>query len=335
MFRRGTIILSVVFALGIPAALPGATPAFANKPTHITSHSVDLICDLPGLTNEAGDTVVLNLEDHSEFGQSGSILYWIAPETPETTGDSTYRTSSLVENQHITLTGLHFDAVMGMEDRDFNPVGDATITADLVPTGDQVGPEGKSRFGNRNIRDNSVTRFLVVETGHVTLQDGKVFDIAGCPGFEQTVDVTITDPSQFVISFSGVLVLCDVQTPDYAMNLGAGTSPQTSTEVFFSNANGNLNGFADDITLTADRFSGSIPLSDDNGDPAGVAIVDVTFNKGDRLVVRTQEGGIRSKRLGNLLIPTGTITFPGAVVDLSSCFAFDGREQQKEHRPPA
>jgi hypothetical protein len=34
------------------------------------------------------------------------------------------------------------------------------------------------------------------------------------------------------------------------------------------------------------------------------------------------------------LIPSGTISFPdGTVVDMSPCFAFDGREQQKEHRP--
>ena len=315
------------------APIIGATPAVANKPTHITSHSLDLICDLPGLTNAAGDTVVLSLEDHSEYGANGSILYWVAPETPTTNEDSTYRTSSLIEDQHVTSSGYHFDAVMGMEDRDFTPVGNATITADMVPTGEQLGPVGKTRFGNRTIRDNSVTKFLVVQTGTVTLQDGKVFDLAGCPGFEQTIDITTTDPSQFVISFSGILVLCDIQTPDYAMNLGAGTSPSTSTQIFFSNANGNLNGFAEDITLTADRFSGSVPLSDDNGDPAGNAVIDVTFTQGDHLVVRTQDGGIRSKRLGNLLIPTGTITFPGTVVDLSSCFAFDGREQQKEHRP--
>jgi hypothetical protein len=316
------------------AAFIGAGPAAANKPLHVSSYSVDLICDLPGITNENG-TAVISLEDHSDFGATGSILYWVPPETPETNEDSTYRTSSLIEDQHITRTGYHFDAVMGMEDRDFTPVGNAVISADLVPTGEQDGPVGKSKFGNRNIHDNSVTKFLVVESGTVTMHDGAVFDISGCPGFEQTVDFTVTDPSQFVISFGGVLVLCDVQTPDYAMSLGASNEETPSTEVSFSNANGNIFGYSEDIRLTADSFNGNVPLSDENGEPAGNATIDVTFARGDRLVVRSEDDGIRSKRLGNLLIPTGTIAFPAATVDMSSCFAFDGREQQKEHRPRA
>jgi hypothetical protein len=331
MFRRVSIIVFVVTS-SLVTAFVGAPPAAANKPLHITSHRVDLICDLPGITTENG-TVVLTLEDDSEFGTSGSILYWVPPETPENSPDSTYRTSSLAEEEHITRTGYHFDAVMGMEDRDFNPVGDAVITADLVPTGQQEGPAGKSRFGNRTIRDDSVTTFLVVESGTVSLQDGNVFDLSGCPGFETTIDFSVSDPSQFVISFSGILVLCDIVTRDYGVSIGASTDPATSVQVFYGDANGTLFGYSEDITLTADEFKGTIPLSDDYGEPAGEAVVDVTFTKGDRLVVRAEDGGIRSTRTGDLLEPSGTFTFPAATVDASSCFAFDGREQQKEHRP--
>jgi len=332
MIRRTTFLV-VILVSSLGAGIVGAPPAAANKPLHIFSRSVDVICDDP-ITNEHG-TILMSLEDSSEFGQSSSILYWVPPETPENSPDSTYRTSSLVEDQHITRTGYHFDATLGMEDRDFTPVGTATVSLDMVPTGEQDGPVGRSKFGNRNINDKSVTKFLTVASGTVTTQDGSVFDVTGCPGFDQTIDYTVTDPSQFVISFGGVLVLCDIQTPDYSVSLGASNENTPSTQVSFADANGNLSGYSEDITLTADEFKGTVPLGDDNGEPAGSAVIDVAFARGDRLVVRTEDGSIRSKRIGNLLIPTGTITFPSVAVDMSSCFAFDGTEQQKEHRPTA
>jgi len=333
MSLRARALVLIVLS-SVAGTIVGVQPAMANKPLHVFEHSVSFVCDLPGITNSVG-TLLTSVEDHSEFGTSSSVLYWVTPETPETNEDSTFRSSSLAEDEHITRTGYHFDAVIGMEDRDFNPIGDAILTADLVATGQVDGPAGNSKFGNRNIHDKSTVKFLVVDTGTVTLPDGVVFDISGCPGFDSTIDFTVTDPSQFVISFSGILVLCDVSTSDYSLNLGASSADGTTT-FFFSDAAGNLNGFADDISLTSDEFHAVIPASDDDGSPVGDAVVAVSFERGARLVVRTEDGGIRSKRVGTILVPTGTITIPtspATVIDLSSCFAFDGREQQKEHRP--
>jgi hypothetical protein len=176
------------------------------------------------------------------------------------------------------------------------------------------------------------------------MHDGTVFDLTDCigpdgapsdrAGADFITDISITDPSQFTIKFVGVLVLCDIVTPDYALNLGASNEQGPRTELFFENEKGVLFGFSDAITLTNTEMSGTVPLTDGDDNPAGDAVLDVSFTRGDHIVVRTQEGSIRSNRQGFRLIPEGTISFPdGTVVDLSSCFAFDGMEQQKEHRP--
>ena len=126
-----------------------------------------------------------------------------------------------------------------------------------------------------------------------------------------------TDPSQFVLSRSGILVLCDITTETYAVSLGGETGSG--------------------LALTNETLSGRIAVEDvETGEPLGDAVVDVTFTRGKHVEIRTQEGPIRVTRVGFLLTPTGTITLPtspATVVDMSSCFAFDGREQQKEHRP--
>jgi hypothetical protein len=296
---------------------------------------------------------LVGAEDSTEFGRDGSLLWWVPPDTIENTGgDATFRSSALIEDQIVTRTGYHFDLDLKMEDRNFNPVGNAVVSVDLIPTGEETSPEGKSRLGNRTITDNSMVKFFTVSgtaTLHVAGHDPTVFDITNCggpdgappehAGFDTTVDVTVTDPSQFVLNKSGVLVFCDVQTESYSMNLAA-SSEKTSTGGFasLSNADGGLGGETQTgLTLTSDVFSGSIPLTDfSTGEPAGDAVIDVTFSQGDHSVVRTTQGSVRDRMIGYILIPTGTITFPTVpptVVDLSGCFAFDGREQQKEHRP--
>lgn len=332
------IAVSTLTAAGLAVS---ASPAAANRPTRVFENTVTFVCE-SGVTNEFG-TAQVTAEDHSEFGSSGSILYWVAPDSPDT-GEATFRSSSLITDQQVTRTGYHFDGVLLMEDQDFNPVGNATFSVDLIPTGrvDEATP-ARSRFGNRTIHDRSSVKFFSV-VGTVTMHDGTVFDLTGCggpdgsgpdtAGFDTTIDVRVTDPSQFVISFSGVLVLCDVVTPGHALNLGASSENGPQTELQFTDESGTLFGFSDEITLTAEEFSGTVPLSHEDGEPAGDAVIDVTFTRGDHIVVRTENGSIRSRQIGYLLEPAGSITFPtGTVVDLSSCFAFDGTEQQKEHRP--
>ena len=91
------------------------------------------------------------------------------------------------------------------------------------------------------------------------------------------------------------------------------------------------------LTLTNETPSGRIAVEDvETGEPLGGAVVDVMFTRGRHVEIRTQEGPIRVTRVGFALNATGTITFPtkpATVMDMSSCFAFDGKEQQKEHRP--
>jgi hypothetical protein len=181
----------------------------------------------------------------------------------------------------------------------------------------------------------------------VALHDGTVFDLTNCggpdgsppenAGFDTTIDVRISDPSQFVISFAGVLVTCDLVTPDYFVNIGASNENGPQTSAFYQDATRAWFGSADAFTLTPDEFSATIPMFDDATlEPVGDAVVDVAFARGEHVELRTESDGIRATQIGNILIPTGTITIPtepATVVDMSSCFAFDGREQQKEHRP--
>ena len=338
--RRATLT-TVVCLLVLTSILVTAGPAAANKPAQIYTRSVHFVCSD---VRTSDGVVQVSAELFSEFDEAdASINYWVPPETPENSQDSTYRSSSFIGDQHVTLTGYHFDGTVLMEDRDFNPIGSATFSVDLIPTTGVEETGGRSKNGNRNIHDNSTVQFFSV-AGSLTTQDGKIFNLTDCvgpdgappdrAGAEFIEDVRITDPSQFTISFVGTLVLCDLSTPDYALNLGASNEQGGRTDLAFEDANGLVFGSSDTITLTPTEFSGMVPLNNDNGDPAGDAVIDVSFTRGHHTVVRTQEGGIRSNREGFLLVPSGTITFPDeTVVDMSSCFAFDGREQQKEHRP--
>jgi hypothetical protein len=351
MIRR-SIVVTVVCALALVGLYSGAGPAFGNKPSQIYENNVHFACDQPGVTTEHG-TVLVFVEDSSEFGASGSILWWVPPETIENTGgDATYRSSSLIEDQQVTRTGYHFEAVLAMEDRDFNPLGDATISVDLIPTGrvDYASPE-KDRFGNRFIRDNSVVKFFSV-AGTVTMFDGTVFNITNCggpdgsgpdtAGFDTTTDIRISDPSQFVLKQGGedgVLVLCDITTETHSFNLGASTGEAGSdASIFFTPAVGPALFGQGPVTLSTASFEGSIALQDENGEPAGDAVIDATFTRRDRTAVRQTVNGVRDKMVGWLLETTGTVTLPTApatVIDLSSCFVFNGTETVKEHRPKA
>ena len=349
MIRRAIVVVSVVVA-ALAGQVAGPGSALANKPTNFYENNVHFECGVPGVTTPDG-TILVNAEDSSEFGRDASILWWIPPDSIDT-ADATFRSSSLIEDQVVTRTGYHFDIDVKMEDRDFTPVGNATASIDLIPTGEVTPPEGKSRFGNRTIRDNSTVKFFTVAgtvTMHVTGHDPTTFDVTNCggpdgappdhAGFDTTIDVTTTDPSQFVLNKAGILVLCDVQTDTYSFNFGASSEKNaTGGQTSLENADGGLGGETQSgLTLTSAVFSGSIPLIDfSTGDPAGVAVVDATFAQGDHTVVRETQGSVRDRRTGFLLIPSGSITFPTSpptVVDLSGCFAFDGREQQKEHRP--
>jgi len=343
----------IVAVLSLPALLLPlltAGPASANEPTRVFNRSIGFECS----DVRTSDGVVrVSAEHFSEFETpDASINYWVPPETPENTPDSTYRSSSLITDQHVTLTatptGYRFEGSVLMEDRDFNPVGTATFVVDMIPTGDPEDAGGKSKFGNRKIHDNSTVQFFKV-AGSVTLHDGAVFDLTDCigpegapsdhAGHDTIIDVRITDPSQFVISRSGILVLCDIATETYAVSFGASAeSTGTSGEVQFLSDTVSLAGETDSgLTLTDEILAGRIAVEDlETGEPLGDAVVDVTFTRSEHAQIRTQQGSIRVTLVGFLLNPRGTITFPtspATVVDMSSCFAFDGKEQQKEHRP--
>ncbi|MGH2794839.1 MAG: hypothetical protein ACRDKG_11095 [Actinomycetota bacterium] len=331
--RRFSSIAAVV-ALAVVGFGAIAQPASAGKPIKIFEHRVGFVCEEPWLSNEDG-VAITAASVSSESGPEAIVLYWAPPETPET-AEATLRSTTDVPE--VTVDGLHLDAVVPMEDQDFNPVGDAIISADLVPVGEPELGAGKTREGNRTIRDNTVNQPLVVESGTLTLPNGVVFDLAGCPGSDLTIDIRISNPSQFVITHSGILVLCDIATDDYVVNLGASTDgANVGGEVFYADANQALGGFSEDLTLTSEVFSGAFDLINfETEEPAGTAVLDATLTQGEHVVLKTTGDGPQSKMIGYLLEVTGTLTIPtdpATVVDLSSCFAFDGKEQIKEHRP--
>ncbi len=334
MFRRAPAFVALI-ALAVLALSAAAGPASAAKPISIFEHRVGFVCEEPWLSNEDGIAIVQALVS-SESGPEGLVLYWAPPETPETT-EATVRSTTDVPQ--VTITDYHVDAVIPMEDQDFTPVGDAIISADLIAVGEPELGAGKSREGNRTVRDNSLNQPLVVESGSLTLPNGVVFDLTGCQGSDLTIDIRISNPDQFVISHSGILVLCDIATEDYVLNLGASTDgSSTGGEVFYADATRSLGGSSEDLVLTSDVFSGTFDLINfDTEEAAGQAVLEATFTRGEHVVLRTTGEGPQSKMIGYLLDVAGTITIPpdpATVVDLSPCFAFDGREQIKEHRPP-
>lgn len=332
MIRRTSSLIAVV-VLTLFALASLASPAIAGKPITFSDHRVGFEC--PFLTNETG-TLALAVFSSEAEEDTGFVEYWVAPDSPET-GGGTFRSSS-TEPAVVTVTGYHLEAVIPLENQDFEPVGDAIVVADLVTAGDPTLGPGKTRFGNRTIRDNFVEQPLVVESGTATLHDGTVFEFSECPGGELIIDYRETNPSQFVISFGGILVLCDIATEDYAVHIAASAGDQPSGgEVLLNQAGTTLVGAAQEgVTLTPTEFSATIPLVDlDTEEPAGDAIIEATLTEGQHVTIRRDIDTIRSTLIGNQLDVTGTVTFtePGLVVDLSSCFAFEGREQHKEHRP--
>lgn len=345
-------VVVAVFSLIAVDLLGTAGPAGANRPISYFENNVHFVCDLPGVTTSEG-TIIVSAADSTEFGRDASVLWWVPPETPASSPDSTFRSSSLIEDQTVVRNGYHFDVDVKMEDRDFNPVGNAIMSIDLIPSGvvEYASPT-KSSFGNRRTKDNSFVKFFSVSgtvTFHVIGHDPTVFNVTDCTGpdgnppdragFDSTIDVTTTDPSQFVLNKSGVLFLCDVETETYVLNVAASAEKtNTGGELQFFTSDSAMGGSTDSgLTLTNSEFSGTISLNDfDTGDPVGTAIIDVTFTQGEHTVVRRTDGSVRDRMIGYLLEPAGTITIPTSpptVVDVSSCFAFDGREQLKEHRP--
>ena len=330
MLRRSSFIVAA--ALLAVALVSG--PASAGKPITIFEHRIGFVCEDPWLSNEDG-VAITAASVSSESGPEAIVLYWAPPETPET-AEATLRSTTDVPQ--VTVTGYHLDAVVPMEDQDFNPVGNAIISADLVAVGEPELGAGKSKQGNRTIRDNTVNQPLVVESGTLALPNGVVFDLTGCQGSDLTIDIRISNPSQFVITHSGILVLCDIATEDYVVNLGASADDSgASGEVFYSDATQTIGGFSENLVLTSDFFSGTFELINfETEEPAGQAVLDATFTQGEHVVLKTTGDGPQSTMIGNLLDVTGTLTIPtepATVVDLSSCFAFDGKEQIKEHRP--
>jgi hypothetical protein len=332
MFRRASMFAAFI-ALGVVALSALAGPAAAGKPFTIFEHRIGFVCEEPWLSNEDGIAIV-QAAVSSETGGEGLVLFWAPPETPET-AEATLRSTADVPT--VTVTGLHIDAIIPMEDQNFTPVGNAVISADLVAVGEPELGAGKSKEGNRLIRDNTVNQPLVVESGTVTLPNGVVFDLTGCPGSDLTIDIRISNPSQFVITHSGILVLCDIATEDYTLNLGASAEDgNVGGEVFYSDASQTLGG-GGDLVLTTSEFSGTFDLINfETEEPAGTAVLEATLTEGDHVTLKSSNGTQSSKMVGNLLDVDGTLTIPtdpATVVDLSSCFAFDGKETIKEHRP--
>ena len=332
--RSCASVVVLVLALVALSALAG--PATAAKPIRIFEHRFGFACEEPWLSNEDG-IAIAGAAVSSESGPEGIVLYWAPPETPET-ADATLRSTTDVPL--VTVTGNHIDAVIPMEDQEFTPVGNVVISADLVEAGEPEQGAGKTREGNRTFRDNSVSQPLVVESGTLTLPNGVVFDLTGCAGSDLTIDIRISNPDQFVIrAFEGILVVCDVAGEDYVLNLAASAEEfGTGGEVTFSNAAGTLRGFAEGFTLTPSEFSATFPLLDaETEQPAGDAVVDVTFGERRHATLRFENSeGVRSKLVGWLMEPTGTITIPtdpATVIDLASCFAFEGYQQDIQHRP--
>jgi hypothetical protein len=176
---RRTTLITAVCLLSVLSMFAAAGPASANKPTQIYTRSIHFVCSD---VRTSDGVVQISAELFSEFDEAdASINYWVPPETPENSPESTYRSSSLIEDQHVTLTGYHFDGTLSMEDRDFNPVGNATFSVDLIPTSGVEKVGGRSKNGNRNIHDNSTVQFFSV-SGSVTLHDGTVFDLPTASG---------------------------------------------------------------------------------------------------------------------------------------------------------
>jgi hypothetical protein len=355
MIRRATsvVLILALTTLGITVI---AGPASANRPTSFFENNVHFVCDQPGVTTSDG-TLMVSAEDSTEFGRDAGILWWVPPDTIENTGGTpTFVSSPFIEDQTVTRTGYHFDIDLRMIDpHTFDYVGNATASIDLIDSGivEEATPK-KSKFGNRQTFDNSVVKFFSV-SGTVTLNvtglPTTTFDVTNCTGpdgnpperagFDTTIDVRISDPSQFVLNKSGVLVLCNIGTDDFLLEVAASAEKDvTGGQLIFQNVDGVIGGSTDStLTLTNEVFAGTVPMFDFNtGDPVGDAVVDVRFTQGEHAVIRSTQGSVRDRLIGYLLNPTGTITIPTTptptVVDFSACiFAFDGTEQQKEHRP--
>lgn len=312
-----------------------ASPAVAAPSQRVSDTESILFCD--NLSAEAGVAFAFAAESQS-FGSFADLAFWAAPSSPETS-----------EPTWITLTGTsdfspgsvtaRFDLVEfapgeNPEEPPFgDPVGTATLTGTLTPSGDPQPFHVNDRQGNHVYRADGVQQQFTV-AGTLVLPTGIEFDLADCMAYTSTYEAFSNAPAASVSRFSDFNISCFWEVGDTFIGFfGSSSSFGTFADLFVSTPDAELFGVPTSMpTISTSGVAATFDLVDGtSGDFVGSAEASATLTRGARINERFRDGPYKVHVTGTSYVVDGalSVTVPGVTYDLpmdaESCSAADVR----------
>lgn len=331
--RRRAGALSLLLAL-LASLLLVTAPAQANA-ERFTEQIITVDCGF--ISDPGGGTLLLNLFLTDVGGGFADVVWWPAGTAPETdppllipeTGTPTFT----FDGASLSVTV----ALVVLDDPDHIPA-DATIEATVTPNGDPI-PIDVVEEPGRGVHIRRVgTSQAILVSGTVTLPTGEpaeTVEFADCTGVVETVSVFATFPDAFVTNFSQVTLICELNSGEDFLFLGADSfnGVETFVSLFFlpadmtaSSISGFTESFSDPIVrLDAEGFSASIPLFEDaTGNPVGTAVASASFTPSGaptHYVLDAMSARVRVTE--QPMAVSGALDMPGALpdFDLAGCRA--------------
>jgi hypothetical protein len=264
--RRG--LTALVGAGLLLASVPGTVGA--AKVTRYTDQGVGVSCE--GAVD--GGFVSSFVEHGLQFGGNGFVDLWLDPaipfEDPQTAAGSTDTdVDHTAAADNVTVT-----ASWALTDVDGNPLGDGSMTANMVRVGDPH-PEGPQPKSNHHSRTSVINQDL---EGIATFELLGVTYEVPCTGTVSDISVNEANPTSFVSTNAGVQVDCiwidgDAFTEFFAIDDGFGFFAQA----FLFTSDGELDSIASTGSIDASAVNVALDLVDFNSGDTATATAAATF----------------------------------------------------------
>jgi len=264
--RRG--LTALIGAGLLLASLPGTVGA--ARITRFTDQAVGVSCEAA----VDGGFVSSFVEHNILFGGDGFVDLWLDPAVPfddpqTATGFTDTDVDHTASGDSVTVT-----ASWALTDVDGNPLGDGSMTADMVRVGDPQ-PEGPQPKSNHHSRTSVINQDL---EGTATFELLGVTYEVPCTGTVTDISVDETNPTSFVSTNVGVQVECiwidgDSFTDLFAIDDGFGFF----ATAFLATADGELDAIGATGSIDASGVNVALDLLDFNSGDTATATAAATF----------------------------------------------------------
>lgn len=333
----GLVLVALMAALVLP------TSVMAAKADRFTDTSTQLWCS--ELRSDAGTAYVSAW--HSDRGETfADVGFWAAPATRDTSPvtwagwSNATQMSTDGSSLEITFGVYGFNEGDVDDPSDLVLIGEGTLTALLIPTGDPETFGGNDQYGNHHFRSSSSYQAFEV-SGSLELPTGISFDLAGCQAFRMTDEWFNNNPANSVSHSSELLLSCSWSTEDAFVGLIASeTALGTKADLWVETADNYVYG-SGSVSLSRSAFEATFDLYSkyDDSVAAGSASASAVLTTLDRLSQSEEFGDGRFTIKGVLLGVTGSLTVEAASGATSfemgeaSCQAGDVRFSELPGRP--